>query len=78
MKQRFAMIWLALLTVYMACITTDMYGTLRSVQSCQENTLTFMQKTAKILKRIKESDLMDRQTASLSGNEQLPTASPHL
>ncbi len=72
MKQRLGMIWMALLTAYMAIITTDMYNTLRSVDSCQESTLRYMQKTAKILKRIKHADMISKKEADrLEAAEQL-------
>lgn len=71
MKQRFGIIWLALLTVYLSFTTTDMYSTLRSVQNSQESTLYYMKKSAKILKRIKTAGLLTREeTVSLNGSAQ--------
>lgn len=53
MKNRIAMIWLSLLTVYCSYTTTDTHAVLKSVRSNQEYTLEYMQKSVNILLKIK-------------------------
>lgn len=59
MKNRIGIFWLAALTVYMAYTTTDTYSVLKTVESNQGYTLKYMQKSVEILKRIKNSSLME-------------------
>ncbi len=54
------MIWLAILTIYQSYVTTDALSVLRSVESNQEHTLTYMQKSASILKRFKSVKIADK------------------
>jgi len=54
LKTRLPMIWLSLLTVYQSYVTTDALSTLKGVESNQEYTLRFMEKSASILKKFKK------------------------
>jgi hypothetical protein len=54
MKGRIPMLWLSILTVYMAYVTTDARSALKSVEANQEYTLKYMEKSASILKRFKK------------------------
>lgn len=56
---RLTMIWMSVMTVYMACTTTDTYSVLRSVQGNQESTLKYMQKSADILRRLKHLKMVE-------------------
>ncbi len=59
MKSRIGIFWLAALTVYMAYCTTDTYNVLKSVQSNQYFTLQYMEKSADILKRLKNAKMIE-------------------
>jgi hypothetical protein len=59
MKNRIGIFWLAALTVYMAYTTTDTYTVLKNVQTNQYYTLTYMEKSANILKRLKNVKMIE-------------------
>lgn len=55
MKSRIPILWLALLTIYQSYVSTDALQKLKSVEANQEETVRYMAKTVKILKRIKHA-----------------------
>lgn len=54
LHKRLPMIWLSLLTIYQSYVTTDALSVLRQVESSQEYTLKYMEKSCSILKRFKK------------------------
>lgn len=57
MKTRIPIIWLALLTVFQSYTITDMSSTLREVKACQEESFAYMEKSARILHKIKTGEV---------------------
>ncbi len=55
MKNRIGIIWLVVLTVYMAYTTTDTYNVLKTVASNQKFTLLYMEKSTEVLTRMNAS-----------------------
>jgi hypothetical protein len=55
MKNRIGILWLAALTVYISYTTTDTYNVLRDVASNQHSTLLYMEKSAEVLRQLKQS-----------------------
>ncbi|MBY0551630.1 MAG: hypothetical protein K2W95_30385 [Candidatus Obscuribacterales bacterium] len=55
MKNRIGIIWLVVLTVYMAYTTTDTYNVLKTVASNQRFTLLYMEKSTEVLTRMNAS-----------------------
>lgn len=53
LQKRLPMIWLSLLTIYQSYVTTDALSVLRNVETSQEYTLKYMEKSVGILKRFK-------------------------
>lgn len=52
MKNRIGIIWLAILTVYMAYTTTDTYNVLKTVVNNQQHTLLYMEKSTEVLTKM--------------------------
>lgn len=61
------MLWLAVLTIYQSYVTTDALNRLKSVETNQEYTLKYMEKSTSILKRIKKIRLPGETNQPASG-----------
>lgn len=69
MNNRLTVLWLAGLTVYVSCVSNDVYRVLKNVENGQYCTMKYMEKSVPILHKLKHSRYLADEIKAADANE---------